>query len=61
MIQPDEDERGEWTRIISIRISEETYQGLKRTRIKIAPYVRTVIKQLIEETEKDTKKIWKKR
>lgn len=62
MIQPAEDERGEWTRIISIRISDEMHEAIKRTRIKIAPYIRTMIKELITEAESENgKKVWKKR
>ena len=62
MIQPSEDERGEWTRVISIRVSEELYEAIKRTRIKVAPYIRTMIKELILEAESQNgKKVWKKR
>jgi hypothetical protein len=60
MIEPDEEKRGEWTRVIAVRISEDMYREIKRTRIKIAPYIRTIIKDLIR-NEQETKKVWKKR
>ena len=55
-----EDPRGEWTRTISMRITETQYQQIKQKRIKLAPYVRALIDKLRQEESKGSQ-LWKKR
>lgn len=58
--EPSEDKRGEWSRIISVRITEDQYKALKSRKIKLAPYIRELIKTLITNETKGMK-VWKKR
>ena len=60
-IEITEDPRGEWTRTISMRITESQYKALKSKRIKLAPYVRALIDKLVKKEAEGNSKIWKKR
>lgn len=60
--QPDEQQEN-FDRVLAVRVPNSVFLKLKKSRINFAPYVRQLLKDLINanNTESESLKLWKKR